>query len=408
MSVQTELQRIIQAKADIVTSIENKGVTVPSGTTIDNLDDYVDQIQQGGGGGEEWTANECFWIQSSSPSNSDEIMIRHYYDTSSTNTNPYNIWYQLTDVNEEPNDNNWIKMTSISFKTNGKKVWLYGENLQGFNYVVGETATHNYHTIGIDFKVNGLFGSSTINYTAGGHIMSLISKTKLAGMPVNAFTDFFLGNKITDASNIILPNFTSDYCYYQMFKNCTVLTTPPILPATTLCQHCYDKMFYGCTALTTAPALPATTMVNNCYQGMFYGCTALTTAPVLPATTLATACYYQMFYGCSSLTTAPELPATTLTNNCYRDMFQSCTTLTVAPELPATTLVSYCYNKMFNGCTNLNYVKCLATDISASACTTSWLNAVAATGTFIKDASMSSWTTGTAGIPSGWTVQDAA
>ena len=46
--ISTELQRIIQAKADIVTSIENKGVTVPAGTKIDDLDDYVDQIQQGG------------------------------------------------------------------------------------------------------------------------------------------------------------------------------------------------------------------------------------------------------------------------------------------------------------------------------------------------------------------------
>ena len=63
MSVQTELQRIIQAKADIIDSIEAKGVTVPSGTTIDNLDDYVDQIQQGGGDTKEkWTEAEMFTI----------------------------------------------------------------------------------------------------------------------------------------------------------------------------------------------------------------------------------------------------------------------------------------------------------------------------------------------------------
>jgi hypothetical protein len=62
---------------------------------------------------------------------------------------------------------------------------------------------------------------------------------------------------------------------------------------------------------------------------------------------------------------------------------------------------------MFNGCTNLNYVKCLATDISATSCTNSWLNNVASEGTFVKAASMENWTTGTSGIPEGWTINDA-
>ena len=48
----------------------------------------------------------------------------------------------------------------------------------------------------------------------------------------------------------------------------------------------------------------------------------------------------------------------------------------------------------------------MATDISASICTQNWVNGVAASGTFVKAASMSSWTTGNNGIPSGWTVQD--
>ena len=59
---------------------------------------------------------------------------------------------------------------------------------------------------------------------------------------------------------------------------------------------------------------------------------------------------------------------------------------------------------MFYGCTNLNSVTCLATDISASNCTTNWLRNVAATGTFYKAASMEGWTENSAsGIPTGWT-----
>ena len=129
-------------------------------------------------------------------------------------------------------------------------------------------------------------------------------------------------------------------------------------------------------------------------------------ALVLPATTLANGCYWVMFQECSGLTSAPALPATTLVDLCYCGMFAGCTSLTSAPVLPATTLAAVCYSGMFNGCTSLSSVTCLATDISAENCTSNWLNGVASSGTFTKASTMSSWTTGVSGIPSGWTVQD--
>ena len=141
---------------------------------------------------------------------------------------------------------------------------------------------------------------------------------------------------------------------------------------------------------------------------MFQGCTSLTTALTLPATTLTNSCYSSMFRDCTSLTTAPALPATTLARGCYSSMFRDCTSLKTAPELPATTsLDEYCYQAMFMGCTNLNYIKCLATDISATYCTQSWVDGVASTGTFVKNPNMTSWATGTDGIPTGWAVQNA-
>lgn len=128
---------------------------------------------------------------------------------------------------------------------------------------------------------------------------------------------------------------------------------------------------------------------------------------ILPATTLANHCYRGMFSRCTSLTTAPELPATTLTNYCYGSMFYGCTSLTTAPELPATTLANYCYSQMFFNCTSLNSITCLATNISATGCTTNWVSGVAASGTFTKADGMTSWTTGVNGMPTGWTVVDA-
>ena len=114
-----------------------------------------------------------------------------------------------------------------------------------------------------------------------------------------------------------------------------------------------------------------------------------------------------MFQGCSSLTTAPAtLPATTMAYKCYNAMFWQCSNLTTAPVLPAPTLVDYCYWGMFGNCTSLNSITCLATNISASYCTSSWVLNVPAGGTFTKASSMTGWTTGVNGIPSGWTVQN--
>lgn len=234
----------------------------------------------------------------------------------------------------------------------------------------------------------GIF-SSTSQFDVEGNAMSLLfgddfkEQTSLGGKNY-ALTYLFRENNIVSAENLSLP-------------------------ATTLANYCYHYMFFDCTNLTKAPSvLPATTLTIQCYYRMFFGCTSLTIAPELPATTLATNCYASMFQGCTSLTTAPSLPATTLAKNCYGYMFYACTNLTTAPTLPATTLVSSCYGYIFAGCTSLNSVTCLATDISATSCTDSWLNSVASSGTFTKAASMTSWTTGVNGIPSGWTVQTAS
>ena len=234
---------------------------------------------------------------------------------------------------------------------------------------------------------NNTFSGSTASFEVEGNIMSLI------------YGDDFK-NKLTISSNNTFAN---------LFKNCTKLVSAEnlILPATTLKNFCYYYMFAGCTSLTVAPELPATTLAQYCYGSMFQGCTSLATAPALPANTLAQFCYMNMFQSCTSLTTAPVLPANTLAPYCYSTMFNGCTSLTTAPELPATTLAESCYMNMFNGCTKLKYIKCLATNISATNCTSYWAYSVSSTGTFVKNPNMTNWTTGKNGIPEGWTVQDA-
>ena len=334
---------------------------------------------------------------------------------------------------------------SLATLNKGEKMYLKGENA---TYAL---STSEYSHFDSDYEFN-----------VSGNIMSLIYGDNFIGQITLSssynFVSIFKGSKVVDASNLILPATTlASSCYYGMFSVCTSLVAAPALPATTLASSCYSNMLSGCTSLTAAPELPATTLTGTyCYSYMFKGCTSLTTATELPATTLTADCYGYMFYGCTSLATAPVLPATTLENYCYEHMFQNCTSLTAAPALPATTLANYCYNNMFNGCTSLAtapvlpattlklscygsmfykctslatapelpattlakscyyymlygctsliYIKCLATDISASNSHTNWVSYVAATGTFVKPASMTSWSSGESGIPSGWTV----
>ena len=200
--------------------------------------------------------------------------------------------------------------------------------------------------------------TSTGNFDVEGNIMSLLygddfaSKTTYPA--IYTFVKLFNESKVVNAKNLILP-------------------------ATTARGRCYYAMFGSCTSMITAPKLPAKTLGTYCYCGMFYH-TAITEAPELPATTLATYCYYRMFRGCTGLTKSPVLPAKTLTGSCYYGMFQECS--------------------------NLNHVTMLATDISASNCLYGWLNSVAATGTLVKDASMTTLPSGESGIPSGWTTVD--
>ena len=156
--------------------------------------------------------------------------------------------------------------------------------------------------------------------------------------------------------------------FCSLFKDCSVLTTAPELPATKLAEHCYASMFSGCTSLTAAPKLPAIELAKFCYRYMFFGCTSLTAASELPATKLAGDCYNYMFSGCTSLTSAPKLPATELENYCYSSMFSGCTSLTSAPELPATKLADNCYSNMFYGCTSLTSAPKLSAIELARAC----------------------------------------
>ena len=163
---------------------------------------------------------------------------------------------------------------------------------------------------------------------------------------------------LLDWNNYATVN-TENAMFIKLFENCSVLTSAPELPATSLADNCYLCMFSGCTNLKSAPKLPAPTLERNCYAYMFAGCTNLKTAPELPAEVLANQCYDSMFSGCTNLKTAPKLPAKASRWLCYAGMFSGCTNLKSA-ELSIEFLDRGCCSQMFYNCTNLSSVTMLA------------------------------------------------
>ena len=203
------------------------------------------------------------------------------------------------------------------------------------------------------------FVAGTARFKAYGNIMSLVDATNfknVSSVTSNyAFVRLFYSTGIVDAGDLVMPTGLKELTFFNTFEGCSKLTVPPKLNATTLGRYCY----------------------------------------------------YGMFGGCTGLTYAPELPARVLEVGCYMYMFNGCSNLAEAPELPATTLAASCYMYMFNGCSNLAKITSLATDITASSCVSNWVNGVAASGTFVKNPDMASWSRGNSGIPNNWTVEDA-
>ena len=256
-----------------------------------------------------------------------------------------------------------INFGNVDYSTDGGNTWNTTTGPTTLNISSGDTVQIRKTNI---YQSNVLSNNTAITFNAYGNVMSLIYGDNFIGQTTisvdNAFNSLLKDTAVVDASNLILP--------------------ATVIGAT----NAYYRMFYNCSGLTAAPELPATTLASNCYQQMFYDCISLTTAPELPATTLAINCYGGMFKGCVNLTTAPELPATTLVNGCYNQMFQ----------------MAYVSQNR-----TLNFIKCLATDISASDCLTDWLQWVKPqSGTFVKAAGVT-WPSGNSGIPTGWSVVDA-
>ena len=257
-------------------------------------------------------------------------------ETKEIKYDPYTPLFRLT------NEGNIISTISLStaenpnllYKTNLNNTWTswdYSEiEIPVGGYIEFKAGEDN---MGVTGQEGHGFTITGNNIVGSGSIMSLLYKT------------------LTIDNNLILPNY--NWCFNELFKNCTSLITAPELPATNLTEGCYASMFYGCINLTAAPELPATTLAVSCYNSMFRGCTSLTAAPELPAVSIPNNGYQSMFYGCTNLSSAPELNATSAGASAFKTMFAYCTSITSSPVINVSRLNSYTCESMFEGCSSI-------------------------------------------------------
>ena len=248
--------------------------------------------------------------------------------------------------------------------------------------IIWRSRNNNYTNVSIQYS-----------FDSGTSWSSITSKTSSTnGFDVSAGdVIMFKGNNTTYTKVVSSTN-----CY-----NGFTGTTAGVTIEGNIMSLLYGDNFIGQTTLPTSYTL----------SFLFFGMSGLTDASncILPATTLTPYCYRNLFNDNNNFNGAPKLPATTLAEGCYTNMFMNCNALEVAPDLPAKTLVKQCYDGMLymqNNHKNLRYIKCLATDKSASNCLRNFHHSsyISSTGTFVKYPGVS-WTTGgTEGIPTGWTV----
>ena len=117
---------------------------------------------------------------------------------------------------------------------------------------------------------------SSSEYRIGGNIMSLLQGEDFTGEigtleSVSSRTfQGFINNAsnsydgLIDASSLLLPGNTCEYCYYNMFCYSTNLTKAPSLPAEILTNNCYQYMFSRCSSLSEVKCLASDISATNC------------------------------------------------------------------------------------------------------------------------------------------------
>lgn len=196
-------------------------------------------------------------------------------------------------------------------------------------------------------------GTGTL--TLSGDLVSLVSSSTVEDD--YQFNSLFSGcANIVDASGLVLPSNTTNWCFTNMFFGCTQLTAAPIFCATDIKQWAYANMFVKCTALSSPPTLPRAKLYDHACSNMFQNCTNLTGIPNLYASGGGPWMYNAMFENCKNINIISSFPsiAGTPTSGMFCNTFRMCDNITTSPRFGFSQLKPYSLNFLFDRAKNLS------------------------------------------------------
>jgi len=307
MSLTSSLQRIVQAKADIKSAIEAKGVTVGDNVSIADYDDYIAAIS-GGGGGATQTKTVALNM-----ANGDQVITP---DTG----------YVLSQVTVE------------------KPATLIPANIVNGVTIGGVTGTASSGGGSQDYDdlkgiVNGTITSFTMPsgmtniFQYRFYQMTSITSADLSGCQIVGYNAFYGASNLATVSNTNSIATVGGSAFGS-----TKITNIDISNASTI----GDAAFSNCTSLTTVALHPTITIIPpNCFSG----CTSLTTINIPTSLTIVGA--YALYQVPAAMTLKP-----TNTITVGGSAFEGCTGLT---EVEGT--FNYVDNYSLASCTELKKVK---------------------------------------------------
>ena len=278
MSIASEIIRLQTAKANIKTSIENKGVTVPSNATLSSYSTYIDQISTGGSGGGGQTNNAVFTTISAS-------------DVTGA-TGVFNAALSA-----------FIKPFITSAIIPDGYTSTYGQLFDGCTNLTTATIPDSMTTIGADI-FNGCTSLTSVTIGTG--------LTELSADFCKDCTSLTSIGTTGSGADIEIPNNIITFGQ-SAFNGCTGLTTVTIPSSVTGIGH---RAFYNCTGLTTVTIPSSVTSIGD---SAFYNCSSLTSVTI-PSS--VTSIGDSAFKSCSTLASVTVLATTPPTlQNQYSALF---------------------------------------------------------------------------------------
>lgn len=159
-TIAENLQRIVDAKASLKTSIESKGVAVPTDARIEAFPALVDAISQGGGyGGNIFTGHLP----------EEGLKAKGFTEQELARIRPY-IWWNEEDDAYWGNLDKYVRCTATQIPTNGN-LWV----VVVYEGVVNTLQSRftNYHWVILDFT-NCSFSTSITNLYFGFYAMNML------------------------------------------------------------------------------------------------------------------------------------------------------------------------------------------------------------------------------------------